>query len=117
MGSLSEFLSEMRKTLMNEHGKTEEQVMEEAVANAQLHLGGVVEGMILVTPPCMVCGEAGEILLDAEQAERYNTLYVQQGQFIQNALPTLSAGQREQIINGTHPECFDRLFPVEEGLE
>lgn len=31
--------------------------------------------------------------------------------YVQDAFPYLSAAQREMIINGMHPECFDKLFP------
>lgn len=30
--------------------------------------------------------------------------------YVQDAFPYLNAGQREMIINGMHPECFDKLF-------
>jgi len=32
------------------------------------------------------------------------------GVFVQDAFPNLSAGDREQIITGTHPECWSNLF-------
>jgi hypothetical protein len=35
----------------------------------------------------------------------------QAGRLIQNALPGLSAGERETLISGAHEECFDKAFP------
>ena len=32
------------------------------------------------------------------------------GEFVQNAFPTLSADDRERLISGTCPECWNRLF-------
>jgi len=38
----------------------------------------------------------------------------QAGEFIQEALPELSAGERELLISGTCGACFDELFPEED---
>ena len=35
----------------------------------------------------------------------------QSGKLIQDALPELSAGERELLISGTCDECWQRLFP------
>jgi hypothetical protein len=35
----------------------------------------------------------------------------QAGELIQNALPELSADQRELIISGTCGDCWDEMFP------
>lgn len=39
------------------------------------------------------------------------------GTLAQVAFPSLSPNEREQLISGTCPPCFDRPFPVEEGGE
>jgi hypothetical protein len=36
------------------------------------------------------------------------------GQLAQNAFPHMSDGEREMLITGTHPECWEKLFPPEE---
>ena len=36
------------------------------------------------------------------------------GVLIQDALPELSASEREQLMTGIHAECWDRAFPEEE---
>ena len=33
-----------------------------------------------------------------------------QGEYIQDAFPTLSAGVREQLLTGIHSECWDKEF-------
>jgi hypothetical protein len=33
-----------------------------------------------------------------------------QGEYIQDAFPTLSAGEREQLMTGIHSECWDKEF-------
>ena len=37
-----------------------------------------------------------------------------QGMPIQDALPELSAGEREMLLSGTCDPCFDEMFPVTE---
>lgn len=34
-----------------------------------------------------------------------------QGVHVQEAFPDMNIGLREQIISGTHPECWDEMFP------
>ena len=41
----------------------------------------------------------------------------QRGELIQEALPELSADQRELLISGTCPKCWDELFPPDEWDE
>ena len=36
------------------------------------------------------------------------------GEFVQVAFPTLTSDQREQVLTGTHPACWDATFPEEE---
>jgi hypothetical protein len=36
------------------------------------------------------------------------------GAHVQDAFPKMSASLREQIITGTHPECWDQMMPKED---
>lgn len=57
-------------------------------------------------PRCIVCGEDTEIILDGTQY--FN--YFMKGMNIQTAFPNLTGEEREVIITGTHPECWDKLM-------
>jgi hypothetical protein len=60
---------------------------------------------VVKTPRCCVCGntsEAGPVDLDG--LARWHS-----GALIQEALPELSADDRELLISGTHPLCWDDL--------
>ena len=57
------------------------------------------------TRRCMVCGETGSVTVSSEGVRRWK-----QGELIQNAMPDLDADQREQLISGTHPDCWGELF-------
>lgn len=61
------------------------------------------------TPRCRYCGESGSIeLTDAE------VLAMETTPFIQKALPNRSPDERELLITGTHPACWDAMFPPED---
>lgn len=73
--------------------------------------------MIVKTGTCMLCGKPGELELDVALAARaiaWRRLPHARRPFIQNALPELTPGQREQLLNGSHEACFDKAFPPEE---
>lgn len=61
------------------------------------------------TPRCMMCGKDGDVVAPLAEVRRW-----EQGELIQHAMPSLTADQREQLINGTHPECWDALMGEEE---
>lgn len=62
------------------------------------------------TAECMVCFKTGELTLDTVAFNRYDL----QDEFIQNAFPDMSAGDREQLLSGTHDACWNEIFPKEE---
>jgi hypothetical protein len=73
----------------------------------------IVSNLIAVkTKTCCVCNEYEVWSLDRELVERW-----QGGENIQRVFPDMGAGEREQLISGTHPACWDKLFPREEDDE
>jgi hypothetical protein len=60
------------------------------------------------TKPCCVCNEYEVWSLDRQLVERW-----QGGENIQRVFPDMSAEEREVLISGTHPACWDILFPKE----
>jgi hypothetical protein len=63
----------------------------------------------VATARCVHCGRPGEVTMPKEAYKKWKA-----GAFVQQAWPEGSAGEREQLINGTHPKCFDEMFPPEE---
>jgi len=61
------------------------------------------------TKTCIVCGQAGFIMLESDKWDRYKA-----GEHVQNVWPEMPASQREQIITGTHSRCWDELFGDDE---
>lgn len=63
----------------------------------------------LTTRPCSWCNKDSIIYLDAASYLNYSN-----GAPIQDAFPFLSPDERELIISGTHPKCWDEMFPSED---
>lgn len=61
--------------------------------------------MLVKTQKCLVCEEVGEVDVPSNAWAAYKS-----GMFIQDAMPTVPAPIREQIISGTHPECWDKMW-------
>ena len=54
---------------------------------------------------CMRCGEEVEMMIHKEDVERWKS-----GTLIQDAMPYLSADEREILISGTCGPCFDNMY-------
>ena len=66
--------------------------------------------VIMKTPICGVCNNYELISLDREAAEKWAA-----GGLIQECFPTMTAAEREVLITGIHPACWDSLFPEEDS--
>ena len=65
------------------------------------------------TKRCIHCNETGIIEMPQVDFERGAALHDARA-YIQDAFPNLNATQREQIISGTHPKCWDEIFAEKE---
>ena len=64
---------------------------------------------IYITPECMVCHQASTLGITEEVAAGIRAWKA--GTLAQMALPMLSAAERELIITGIHPSCWELLAP------
>ena len=62
--------------------------------------------MKVTTPPCISCGETSEVEVDSNRYQAW-----QAGTLIQNAFPAFTADERELLMTGTHPACWNAMFP------
>jgi hypothetical protein len=67
--------------------------------------GERMELVTVETKRCIHCGETGVMAVGKE-----GIALRQAGESIQDCFPYLSAPEREQLISGTHPECWDEMF-------
>ena len=63
----------------------------------------------VVAVPCRLCNEAKDLTVNIE-----GFIAWQGGKLIQEALPELDADDRELLISGTCPTCWDKMFPSDE---
>jgi|AntAceMinimDraft_18_1070375.scaffolds.fasta_scaffold12349_11 ribosomal protein S27AE len=61
--------------------------------------------MVITTPRCPECGEAGILQIPADGYDRWA-----EGALIQEAFPNLSLALREQLKTGYHGACWDTAF-------
>lgn len=61
------------------------------------------------TPACQVCSKTSEFTLDAEKIDRWKA-----GAYIQDVWPHMTMNDRELLISGTHPKCWEELFAEED---
>ena len=67
------------------------------------------EMIVIKTKRCLVCDKYEVWSLDREAVTRW-----QEGENIQDAFPDMKLEDREVLISGTHPACWDKLFAGEE---
>ena len=63
----------------------------------------------VVAVPCRLCNEVADLTVNIEGFVAW-----QGGKLIQEALPELSADQRELLISGTCDKCWNEMFPSDE---
>lgn len=61
--------------------------------------------VMMATPKCSWCGDIGEV-----EVPTAGFFARQVGAPIQDCFPDLDKALREQIISGTHPECWREMF-------
>jgi len=65
--------------------------------------------VMIETRTCLVCGKDGQVEVPLKGYMDWRA-----GAFIQDAMPDVSAAEREQIITGTHGSCWDKMMDEEE---
>jgi hypothetical protein len=68
------------------------------------------DGFIAVTTAaCVMCKRKSRLNIPRDGYREWLN-----GALIQNALPDLTDDERELLLTGTHPDCWDIAFPDEE---
>ena len=66
---------------------------------------------LMIKCPC--CGQVSTIKLDPEKAKAFDEglkLYTEYRALMQNAFPFLTSDERELLISGTCPKCWNDMF-------
>ena len=64
---------------------------------------------MIIEVECRMCGKQYNLKAEKEGIQKWMN-----GMNIQDALPYMPAEERELLISGTCPECWDKLFGGEE---
>lgn len=64
------------------------------------------------TRPCLGCNTSATFTMTEEQFNRFKA-----GEKVQDIFPDWSDGDREMLISGTCPPCFEEMFPEDEEDE
>ena len=76
--------------------------------NSNLKTTPVLGGKVLIETTCPFCGKAESMTLD--EHVWHNGLHAyRSGEHIQNAWPTLTPDQREMVLTGICPKCWDEM--------
>lgn len=67
------------------------------------------DGILIVTPPCLVCGQRSAVTVTDREWAAYAA-----GALVQVAMPDRDAEFRELVVTGTHPHCWDNVFNAED---
>lgn len=67
---------------------------------------------LTVANRCPMCGKVHTVNVNDVDFQRWQT-----GASIQNAFPYLSANEREIIMTGICPKCWDKMFFIKEDDE
>jgi hypothetical protein len=66
----------------------------------------IYEGAVVETSPCLVCDKTTTMSLPLANVMSYLS-----GAYVQDTFRSFDADKRELIKTGTHPACWDTLFP------
>ena len=58
-----------------------------------------------ITAVCRKCGTSHSLLVNISDVAAWKS-----GTYIQDAMPYLSAGERELLISGTCDDCWEKMF-------
>lgn len=67
------------------------------------------DSIICETHKCFCCGQIGFVVVRSDDFNKYAD-----GALIQEAFPEMPMDRREQLISGTHPECWDKMMKGDE---
>jgi hypothetical protein len=59
---------------------------------------------------CIHCNNETQFLMTQDDYDRWKV----NGEYIQNVFPEEPKDIREWMISGTHPKCWDEMFPEED---
>ena len=59
-----------------------------------------------VTPDCPICGISTDVMVDFEMYKAFCNKEI----IVQDAFPAMSKEEREVLMTGTHPDCWNIMW-------
>jgi len=69
--------------------------------------------LAVTTKECIHCRKTGTLTVDKDKYIEFTQTPSHLRRLIQDIFPQHSRGQREQLLTGVHPKCFDDMFSGE----
>ena len=70
--------------------------------------------ILIKTPTCIHCDHIGLVKVDYKDYVEYTQTPRAERRFIQDIFFYKDKADREQIMTGTHPKCFEEMFKESE---
>lgn len=66
---------------------------------------------------CTVCGQPSSLSIPADKLDEVRRWQRERHTYIQSILPDTSPAEREMLMTGIHPACWEQLFSSDEEEE
>lgn len=63
----------------------------------------------VICKPCMLCNAQAQVVITEAEHIAWKA-----GGYVQDVFASYTPEFREMLISGTHPECWDNMFPEED---
>lgn len=64
----------------------------------------------VTTKECIHCRQTGTVMVDRRAYAEFIQTPRHLRRLVQDIFPDHSKGEREQLMTGVHPECFEEMF-------
>lgn len=64
----------------------------------------------VTTKECVHCGQTGTVMVDCRAYAEFTQVPRHLRRLVQDIFPDHSRAEREQLMTGVHPECFEEMF-------
>ena len=64
----------------------------------------------VTTKQCVHCGQTGTVMVERRAYQEFTQTPRHLRRLVQDIFPDHSKEEREQLMTGVHPECFEEMF-------
>ena len=75
------------------------------MARPIVSINRINETTLEVVTECVFCQQNAIVIVNENEYNKW-----QDGELVQRAFPSMNKHEREMLISGTHPHCWDEMF-------